>query len=323
MSALVLAVAGLTVAAAPIAGATALTRPVAAPAVNPPYAGDAYRGSFAGLVTIKDGRGLYLECRGQGTPTVILESGGGDAADVWSFRPPGSRQTPVYPAVARYTRVCAYDRPGTTLASGPSRSDPVPLPRPASQIVADLHALLRAAQVPGPYVLVGHSMGGLTSRLYAGTYPRQVAGFVSVDAAHEILYEAFEALLTPDQAQPPGAELDIVATAAAMRRARVEKPLRPMPMVVLEHSRNRKRFPSPFGWPATYPLAALERAHQAAQDDLATLVPGARHIIARRSAHNIHLDQPALVNREIRRVVTAVRQKENSCGAPRAATPRQ
>ena len=153
VGALVLAVAGLTVASSPTAVAAAQTQPAAAHAARAAYAaqaGDASRGDFAGLVEIKDGRRLYLECRGRGTPTVVLESGGGDAADIWSFRPPGFHQTPVLPAVARYTRVCAYDRPGTFQASGqPSRSDPVPLPRSAAQIV-DLHALLRAARVPGP-----------------------------------------------------------------------------------------------------------------------------------------------------------------------------
>ena len=299
-----------------MAGAMAPTRPAGA------HASDASRGDFAGLVEIKGGRRLYLECRGRGTPTVVLESGGGDGADIWSFRPPGFQGIPVLPAVARYTRVCAYDRPGTTLASGqPSRSDPVPLPRSATQIVDDLHALLRAAHVPGPYVLVGHSMGGLMSRLYAGTYPRQVAGFVSIDAAHEIFYEAFQARLRPEQYETPGLEIDIVATAAVMRRARVQRPLRPMPMIVLEHSRNRKRFPNPFGFPAAYPLAALERAFQASQDDLATLVPGTRHIIATRSEHYIHLDQPALVKSAIRRAVTAVRRDDNRCGALRTAAP--
>jgi pimeloyl-ACP methyl ester carboxylesterase len=274
----------------------------------------ASRDDFAGLVRIKGGRRLYLECRGQGSPTVLFEAGHGNSADIWSFREPGSRKTPVLPAVARYTRVCAYDRPGTFRQSGrPSRSDPVRLPRSAHQIVADLHALLRAAHVPGPYVLVGHSMGGLIARLYAGTYPRQVAGFISIDAAHEIPYEAYAALLEPEQYQAPGTEIDVVATAAAMRRARTQRPLRSMPMVVLEHSRDRKRFPNPFGFPPNFPIAALERAFQAAQDDLASLVPGTRHVVAQSSEHNIQIDQPRLVRREIRRVVNAVRQDRQIC----------
>ena len=187
-------------------------------------------------------------------------------------------------------------------------------------MVRDLHALLRAARVPGPYVLAGHSMGGLVSRLYAGTYPHQVAGFVSIDAAHEILYEAFQARLTPEQYQSPGLEVDVAATSVAMRRARVQRPLRPMPMIVLEHSRNRKLFPNPFSFPATYPIRALERAFEASQRDLVRLVPGARLIVARRSAHNIHVEQPALVNRAIRRVVTAVRRDGHGCRASHASS---
>ena len=85
-------------------------RPAAARAS---HAADAGHRDFAGLVEIDGGRRLYLECRGQGTPTVVLESGGGDAADIWDFRPPGFHGTPALPAAARYTRVCAYDRPGT------------------------------------------------------------------------------------------------------------------------------------------------------------------------------------------------------------------
>ena len=113
----------------------------------------------------------------------------------------------------------------------------------------------------------------------------------------------------------PGLEIDVAATAAAMRRARVQQPLRPMSMIVLEHSRNAKRFPNPFGFPTTYPLEALERAFQSAQDDLTELVPGARHIIAQRSAHNIHVEQPALVNRSIRQVISAIRRDTRGPGA--------
>jgi pimeloyl-ACP methyl ester carboxylesterase len=120
----VLAIAGLSVAQAPAAGATEPTQPGNARSSR---AVDVSSGDFAGLVEIQAGRRLYLECHGRGSPTVVLESGGGDTSDIWSFRPPGSQQTPVQSAVARYTRVCAYDRPGTVSPTNrPSRSDPVP-----------------------------------------------------------------------------------------------------------------------------------------------------------------------------------------------------
>jgi pimeloyl-ACP methyl ester carboxylesterase len=310
--AIILGVVGLAMGLTPWAGASAAPLPARATTA------DAAHGLFAGLVDI-GGRRLYLECRGRGQPTVVFESGSGNAADIWSYRPKGPSDTAVLPAVARFTRVCAYDRPGTTLQAGePSRSDPVPLPRSAGEIVADLHSLLHAANVPGLYVLVAHSMGGLLARLYAGTFPDEVAGFVSVDAAHEIYYEAYQELLTPEQYELPGVEIDVVAAAAEMRAARAAQPLRPMPMVVLEHSRDRARFPNPFGLPRGYPLAALERAFQSSQDDLATLVPGAQHVIARKSEHYIQLSQPELVIRETRAVVDAVRHGEPRVGQPRA-----
>jgi pimeloyl-ACP methyl ester carboxylesterase len=305
--AIILGVAGLAMVPAPWAGASAPPQPAGAGA-------DGAHGEFAGLVEV-GGRRLYLECRGRGNPTVVFEAGSGNGADVWSTSPDAPSKTAVLPGVARFTRVCAYDRPGTTLQSGqPSRSDPVPVPRSPGEIVADLHALLHAAHVSRPFVLVAHSLGGLLARLYAGTYPREVDGFVSVDAVHEIYYEAYQQLLTPEQYTTPGAEVDIVATAAEMRRARTAHPLRQMPMVVLEHSRDRRRFPNPFGIPPEYPIAALERAFQASQDDLATLVPGAEHVIAKRSGHYIQLSQPDLVIRATRAVVDAVRHGEPRVG---------
>lgn len=111
------------------------------------------------MVRLPGGRQIYLECHGRGSPTVVLEAGGGD---IWQVVEPCSTLTPVMPAVEPFTRVCTYDRPGTALASGqPSRSDPVPLPRSGADMVAELHALLAAARVPCPYALVGHSLGGL------------------------------------------------------------------------------------------------------------------------------------------------------------------
>jgi hypothetical protein len=126
-------------------------------AASPVAAGD-----FSGLVDI-GGRKLYLECRGRGSPTVILEAGAYARADVWSRdnqRQAGAR-TMVLPGVAAFTRVCAYDRPGTIGEVNPdldphgppffpSRSDPVPQPRTTRDKVADLHALLRAADIRAP-----------------------------------------------------------------------------------------------------------------------------------------------------------------------------
>src|SRR3954470_4937719 len=151
--------------------------PAVAQSATPAVALPTATGDFAGLVDIGGGRRLWLECRGQGSPTVILEAGAGNDADTWDTagRAPDSGQTAVLPGVAAFTRVCAYDRPGTILDFDQrSRSDPAMMPRTAGDIVADLHALLTAAAIPGPYVLAGHSFGGLVARLFAATYPDEV-----------------------------------------------------------------------------------------------------------------------------------------------------
>lgn len=111
-------------------------------------------------------RRLYLECQGRGRPTAILEAGLRNRADIWSEKnDPRQTQEQVLPSVAGFTRVCAYDRPA----------------------VRDLHALIRAARIPGPYVLVGHSTGGLLVRLYTSTYPKEIRGMVLVDAIPETM----------------------------------------------------------------------------------------------------------------------------------------
>jgi pimeloyl-ACP methyl ester carboxylesterase len=272
-------------------------------------------GDFAGLVDIGGGRRMYLECRGEGAPTVILEAGAGNDADTWGAVAlgPDAEQTAVLPGVAAFTRVCAYDRPGTRLdPDRRSRSDPAPMPRGAADMVADLHALLGAAAVPGPYVLAAHSFGGLVARLYAATYPDEVAGLVLVDAAHEDYYDRLRALLTPAQwaaftAPPPDLagdpvveRLDIDASTGAMRQAAAASPLRPLPLVVLTHGR-------PFDWPPGVPAAAVEALWLPLQEDLAALAPGGRLVVAEESGHFIPGDQPDLVIAAIRQVVEAVR----------------
>lgn len=114
---------------------------------------------------------LHLECTGSRGPTVILEPGGGGSAASMGL---------IAPAVARDSRVCVYDR------AGRGWSDPAPSPPDGAQIATDLHNLLDRAHVAGPYVLAGHSFGGLYVRTYAAKYPEEVASLVLVDstAAH-------------------------------------------------------------------------------------------------------------------------------------------
>jgi len=116
------------------------------------------------------GRHLHLYRTGHGSPTVILESGLGWGLGTWRD---------VQAGAAEFTQVCSYDR------AGYGWSDPDPSPRTSSEIVRDLHTLLQKAGVQPPYVLVGHSIGGLYMQLYAATYPSDVSGMVLLDSSHE------------------------------------------------------------------------------------------------------------------------------------------
>ena len=116
------------------------------------------------------GRALNIYCAGEGSPTVVMDSGANQPGYSWLL---------VEPGVAKFTRACWYDR------AGYGWSDPAPGPRTSAEIVNDLHKLLRAAGVAPPYVLVGHSFGGFNVRVFAGEYPGEVVGMVLVDSADE------------------------------------------------------------------------------------------------------------------------------------------
>jgi pimeloyl-ACP methyl ester carboxylesterase len=271
-------------------------------------------GDFAGRVEIPGGRSLYLECRGSGYPTVIFEAGLRSRGDVWT----GSRQgagTGVAPRVARFTRVCFYDRPGT-LAHFPSvsRSDPVPMPRSTGEVVGDLHALLTAAGIPGPYVMVGASTGGLIVRQYAGLHPGEVSGLVLVDA----ISEGMERFMRPAQfaqynaryLQSPSADalqydhleaIDFYRSFAEMTPLRRTPPR--LPAFVLSASYG---FSVPPGVGRRFG-ALVNRVWKRSQVYLARLRPQTKRVVAFGSGHQIHVNRPALVTRFVLRLVARAR----------------
>ena len=150
--------------------------------------------SFAKRVDIGGGRMMYIECHGSGSPTVLLISGTDTASDLWHAA--DQRGPTVYDDIQKTTRVCAYDRPGAPhLDQTFSRSDPVPQPTSPQNGVDDVVALLKAADVPGPYVLVAHSFGGTIARVFAGEHPDEVKGIVFVD----VLTSELRAQMTPEE----------------------------------------------------------------------------------------------------------------------------
>ena len=122
------------------------------------------------LVEVEPGRRLNLYCIGTGSPTVVFDSGVTDETDVWAL---------VQPIIATHTQACSYDRAGS------GYSDPGRRAGTSANIVDDLHRMLAAAAIKPPYVLVGHSYGGMNVRLYADLHPDEVAGMVLVDPSEE------------------------------------------------------------------------------------------------------------------------------------------
>lgn len=152
-----------------VVSSSALAAEKTAPVIDDPAYTHAQR-----LVEVEPGRRLNLYCLGKGTPTVVFESGLADDASAWAL---------VQPAIAAHTRACSYDRAGL------GYSDPDRRPADSANIVDDLHRLLNAAAIKPPYILVGHSLGGMHVRLYADTYLADVVGMVLVDSAEETWVE--------------------------------------------------------------------------------------------------------------------------------------
>jgi pimeloyl-ACP methyl ester carboxylesterase len=292
-----IAVAGLSNDASPAAGQTA-------------GSGD----DFAGRVEIPGGRHLYLECHGSGSPTVIFEAGLRSRGDTWIWSVDGLG-TGVLSRVSPYTRACFYDRPGT-LAHFPyvSRSDPVPMPRSTGEVVADLHALLAAAGVPGPYVMVGASTGGLIVREYASLYPAEVSGLVLVDAISEAMQDFMKPgqfarynryyLQSPseDAAQYKNLEaIDFYRSFAEMRPRR--RFPRHLPVVVLSADYG---FGAPPGVWRRFG-GVVNRTWKRSQIYLARLHPRTKRVVVFGSGHQIHVNQPAPVARYVLGMVARAR----------------
>lgn len=268
---------------------------------------------FSGLVDIGGGRKLYLQCRGSGSPTVVLVSGAGGASDEWTHAAVAGNladakpsRSAVFPQVARFTRVCAYDRPGTTLFNGAvSPSTRVSQPTTAQAGVTDLRALLAAAHEPGPYVLAGASWGGMLVNLFARTNSAKVAGLIFVDGASEFLKSTLTSAqwtawmqAVKTSASSPGGEVPDYAS--AVDEIRTAPPIPIVPAVVLTAD---KPWNLPVGdagptWPAW-----LE-----AQNDLARILD-ARHVTKTNSSHAIGVEQPRVVTDAIRNVVEKVRNR--------------
>ena len=213
---------------------------------------------------------LYLRCTGKGTPTVVMDASANEDSSTWAD---------VEPSLARVTRVCVYDRAGL------GDSEPGPVPRTSQTMVDDLTTLLHVAAVPGPYVLVGHSIAGFNVQVFAREDGGDtVVGVVLIDATPPDFIAVLDSIGVPI---PPPSDTVENAEGQDLRASAAEAlaagPFPPVPLAVLTHGS-----PGSYGPP-------LEEAWQELQVAQSQLSPKGRLIVARRSGHYIQNDQPRLV----------------------------
>jgi pimeloyl-ACP methyl ester carboxylesterase len=286
--------------------------------------GDARAYPPPGRLVDVGGYRLHIRCLGMGSPTVVLDAGLGGMSHDWNL---------VQAEIAETTRVCAYDR------AGMGWSDAGPQPRTPDQIAGELHTLLTNADVAGPFVLVGHSLGGKNVRLFARQHPEQVAGMVLVDARSEVVdlhtssdeAQAFQRTMQ-DESNFNGVMRRLgvvrllganVAGAPTMTKAtRMEMALfttgqRGRDATLAEALERATDDAQLHAAPSLgdRPLIVLASGQNMemlpfwpeAQRQQAALSTDGRLIIAEGSGHYIHWEQPALVIDAVRQVVGQVR----------------
>ncbi len=246
---------------------------------------------------------LFMVQTGQGKPTIILEAGAGEDSTTWRD---------VIPALAQFSQVVAYDRAGL------GRSVGTPPLRTALQLVDDLHSLLEAAQLEGPYLLVGHSLGAVLCRLYTQQYRHEVAGLVLIDGPHPDQGKRFTAALTEtgwhehelvrpilEMASGIAPELhpDRLDFAKSMAEVDQTQTFGDLPLVVISAT----KLPAE-AWPDLPIQAALAftQTWDTMQSELPNLSTRGVHLITRKSGHYIHCDEPELVVEAIRQMAKTI-----------------
>ena len=283
------------------------------------------KSDFSGLVDIGNGRSIYIECRGTGSPTVVFVSGLLDRAETWSTSLK-SAELAVLPAIAKTNRVCAYDRPGTVLLVEDdfekSRSNAVDQPITLEEPVADLRRLLTAIGETDPYVLVGHSAGGAFAKYYANKFPENVSGLVLVDYLPYPLrkgltdkgWDIWKKLNSPTaEALADYREQERLDHQKSFEQDSAAAPLKKLPLIVLSSD-------APFDFETFVRSGRLTEKEAeelsgvlfpvilAARAGLVAAIPGAKHIAKTNSGHYIHQEQPKLVTDSVREVIATVRK---------------
>jgi len=247
------------------------------------------------------GFNLYIDCKGTGSPTVILESGLEGDVVTWKD---------VHPEAAKFTRVCRYDRAGL------AHSDYGPTPRDAELTAQDLHTLLTKANIAPPYILVGHSFGGLLIRRYAFDFPEEVTGMIFVDSLQEDWWDEALALLPSDASsddarlasfrfylrdgwRDPSSNFEAMDIPAVVEQVRETSGFGDIPITVLTAGKFTVLNP---GLPPNLETA-LANLFVEEQSRLAALSTNGTQVIIPDTGHNIPRENPLAVVDAIRDMV--------------------
>jgi pimeloyl-ACP methyl ester carboxylesterase len=242
---------------------------------------------------------LHIHCLGQGSPTIIIDAGLGDDSSDWER---------VLTQSSKISKTCVYDRPGY------GWSDVGPKPRSSHRIALELNLLLKQANIPPPYLLVGHSFGGFNMRLFAAHHPQDVIGLILIDASHENQYERLGINLPPPskrqrnvfvktplehiKANDPkpyalrdrafrSASLEIAALSLSSEQVRSEGLIPIIPLMVISRGLAE--------WKNTPNAEQREKTWLILQQELARLSPFSQHQFANSSGHNIPHEQPEII----------------------------
>jgi len=288
---------------------------------------------MSGRLVDVGGYKMHIDCTGEGAPTVILDAGLGDTFLSWRK---------VQPEIAKFTRVCSYDRAGL------GYSDSGLEPRTSKVIAGELHDLLKAAAVPPPYILVGHSMGGYDVRLFASLYRNEVVGMVLVDASHPDQENRFPRELKDmegswrreaeflaytmpfgiprllgfceDQPVERAAECNFHSAREALAEMKsfpqsaaetaATGTLGNMPLAVLSHDPDKpsSELPADLAKPTN-------DAWEKMQQELSHLSTRGTQTVAKGSAHYIQLDRPEIVIEHVHEVVDQARAGQSASAA--------
>jgi pimeloyl-ACP methyl ester carboxylesterase len=229
------------------------------------------------------GHSLQLLIGGQGSPAVIFEGGFGTGIASWST---------VQKDVAAFAQTVSYDRAGL------GQSDPGPKPRSAKQIATELHAALEKSGVKPPYVMVGHSFGGIYVRVFADMYPKEVVGMVLIDPSQESFNDwliknqpdRLKAAQSEIAKAGPGVQAEFAAVDTSYSQARVAKVPGGIPVTLLTATEDD-----------TMPAEGRKLWIEKHKEWLAT-IPGSKHIVVEKASHFIQAQQPALVIDAIKQV---------------------